>query len=127
MGIHLKAEGAVIPPVDEGDGIPNTDVVDEGPGHRPSGQGLAEVRDDSRQSHGSTRPAVEQASGPDEDFHGLSRHGDGVDSFLHDLQLLFKIKIRGSKMLLHSAAPRGWVTGWFDPPFLCFLYVNRGG
>ena len=31
MGVHLKAEGAVIPPVDEGDGIPDADVVDEGP------------------------------------------------------------------------------------------------
>lgn len=72
MGVHLKAEGAVIPPVYEGDGIPDADVVDEGPGYRPPGQGLAEVRDDPRQSHGDPRPAVGQASGPDEDLHGLS-------------------------------------------------------
>ena len=72
MGVYLEAEGAVIPPVDEGDGIPDADMVDEGPGRRPPGQGPAEVRDDLRQTHSGAWPAVGQASGPDEDFHGLS-------------------------------------------------------
>ena len=30
MSVHLEAEGAVIPPVDEGDGVLDADVVDEG-------------------------------------------------------------------------------------------------
>lgn len=105
MGVHLKAEGTVIPPVDEGDGIPDADVVDKGPGYRPPGQGFAQVRDDPRQPHGGTRPAVGQASGADKDFHGLSRHGDGVYGFLHDSQLLFKIKNAGRQNAFASCCP----------------------
>jgi len=30
--------------------------------------------------------------------------------------------MRGGKMLLHSAAPRGWVTGWCGPPFLVWIF-----
>lgn len=105
MGVHLKAEGTVIPPVYEGDGIPDADMVDEGLCHRPPGQGLTQIRDDPRQAHGGTWPAVGQASGADENFHGLSRHGDGVYGFLHDPQLLFKIKNAGRQNAPASCCP----------------------
>ena len=105
MGVHLEAEGTVIPPVDEGDGIPDADIVDKGFRHRPPGQGLAQVRDDPWQAHSGARPAVGQASGADENFHGLSRHSDGVDSFLHDSQLLYKIKNAGRQNAPASCCP----------------------
>ena len=80
-------------------------IVDKGFRHRPPGQGLAQVRDDPWQAHSGARPAVGQASGADENFHGLSRHSDGVDSFLHDSQLLYKIKNAGRQNAPASCCP----------------------
>ena len=105
MGVHLETEGTAGPLINKGDGIPNADMVDESLCHRPPGQGLTQVRDDPRQAHGGTRPAVGQASGADENFHGLSRHCDGVYGFLHDPQLLFKIKNAGRQIASAFCGP----------------------